>query len=85
MKSFALRLVLKVRVSETWKRHSREAVIRPSLGLSALALRESARTLPRFAPEISHAHLSIRTLPLDKMAGSFDSRLTSSAFLSVGT
>ena len=29
MKSFALRLVLKVRVSETWKRDSREAVIRP--------------------------------------------------------
>ena len=29
MKSFALRLVLKVRVSETWKRDSRAAFIRP--------------------------------------------------------
>ena len=62
MISFALSLVLKVRVSETRKRGSR-----------ALAVRDSARTLPRFAPEIGHAHLSRRTLPL-KMAGCFDSR-----------
>ena len=63
MISFALSLVLKVRVSESQKRGSR-----------ALAVRDSARTLPRFAPEIGHAHLSKRTLPLVKMAGSFDSR-----------